>query len=129
MGSVKDREVMKSLYACADLLVFPSLYDNQPLVVKEAAAFSVPSVLIDGSSAAEGIIHGYNGFLTSDNPESLADTLSGLLDKPNLVRYVGSKAQETLYVHWEEIADELYSIYFDLINTNEKILTSVYSYS
>jgi glycosyltransferase involved in cell wall biosynthesis len=30
------------LYQCADLLVFPSVYDNAPLVVKEAAVMLTP---------------------------------------------------------------------------------------
>ena len=37
-GFVGDREEILSLYRRADLLVFPSVYDNAPMVVREAAA-------------------------------------------------------------------------------------------
>jgi glycosyltransferase involved in cell wall biosynthesis len=37
LGNVADRNVLKSYYTAADLFLFPSLYDNAPLVVREAA--------------------------------------------------------------------------------------------
>ena len=41
-GFVGDREEILSLYRRADLLVFPSVYDNAPMVVREAAAMGTP---------------------------------------------------------------------------------------
>lgn len=41
-----EREILKRYYVAADLFLFPSLYDNAPLVIREAAALGTPSVLI-----------------------------------------------------------------------------------
>jgi glycosyltransferase involved in cell wall biosynthesis len=119
MGLISERETLMKLYACADLLVFPSVYDNQPLVVKEAAAFAVPSVLVENSSSAEGIIDGVNGFIVRNQPENLFNTLFELMDNPVLIKNVGMNAREFLYIHWEEIVDSVYECYRDLINAEK----------
>mgnify|MGYP001776216525 CR=1 FL=1 len=62
MGMVTDRERLKRCYAAADLFVFPSLYDNAPLVVREAAAMGTPALLAEGSTAAGVLAAGINGF-------------------------------------------------------------------
>ena len=43
-GVISDRELLKCYYAAADLFLFPSMYDNAPLVVREAAMMGTPSV-------------------------------------------------------------------------------------
>ncbi len=53
---VFDRELLKAIYARADLFLFPSLYDTAPLVVRESAALGTPSVLIRDSTAAAAMI-------------------------------------------------------------------------
>ena len=42
LGNIHDRERLKRIDAAADLFLFPSLYDNAPLVVREAAAMHTP---------------------------------------------------------------------------------------
>ena len=42
-GMLTDREAITRYYAAADLFLFPSLYDNAPLVVREAAALHTPA--------------------------------------------------------------------------------------
>lgn len=42
-GFIGERETTLSLYRRADLLVFPSIYDNAPMVVREAAAMGTPA--------------------------------------------------------------------------------------
>ncbi len=46
VGIVLDRELLKRYYAAADLFLFPSIYDNAPLVVREASALQTPAVLV-----------------------------------------------------------------------------------
>ena len=43
VGSIVEREILKRYYVAADLFLFPSLYDNAPLVIREAAALGTPS--------------------------------------------------------------------------------------
>ena len=56
-----DREIIRAWYCRADLFLFPSTFDTNGLVVREAAACGLPSVLIAGSCAAEDVTDGRNG--------------------------------------------------------------------
>lgn len=61
-----DRNVIRSWYCRADLFLFPSTFDTNGLVVREAAACELASVLVRGSCAAEDITDGENGFLIEE---------------------------------------------------------------
>ena len=62
LGKILDRDYLRSLFARADLFLFPSIYDNAPIVIHEAAAVGTPSLVIAGSNASEEIIDNTNGF-------------------------------------------------------------------
>ena len=98
-GAIHDRNVLRSWYSRADLFLFPSTYDTNGLVVREAAASSVASVLIRGSCAAEGVTDGRNGFLIEENADSLAKCLYALTKEKMLA--VGKAASQELYISWE----------------------------
>ncbi len=66
-GAIYDRAMLKAYYSRADLFLLPSVFDNNPLVVKEAAACGTASVLIRDSSSAEGVTHCDNGILIGGN--------------------------------------------------------------
>ena len=51
-GAISQRETLRAWYCRADLFLFPSSYDTNGLVVREAAACDLAAVLIDGSEAA-----------------------------------------------------------------------------
>lgn len=115
LGMVLDRELLKALFVRADLFLFPSIYDNAPIVVREAAAANCPAVLIAGANSAEGISDNINGFLAENDPLLYAQRIREiLLDREKLL-LVGKNAQQTVYKHWEEIVDEVKLRYLDLI--------------
>lgn len=120
MGSVLDRDLLKSLYARADLFLFPSVYDNAPIVIREAAAAQCPAVVVAGANSAEGIIDNVNGFLTKNDPESLAQRIQTIIGDPQRLAAVGAEAQRTIYQHWEQIIDEVAVRYQDLIQEFKK---------
>jgi 1,2-diacylglycerol 3-alpha-glucosyltransferase len=111
LGMVVDRERIKGLYALADIFLFPSLYDTVGLVVREAAAFGVPSILVRGSSATEGIVDGREAFFTDNRPEAMADLLGGLADDLPRVRRVGEEARQRLDLSWRTIVGRVYEKY------------------
>jgi glycosyltransferase involved in cell wall biosynthesis len=115
IGRVIDREIMKGFYARADLLLFPSLYDTASLVMREAAAMSTPSVLVEGASTAEGITDGEDGFISANNPASYAQVLSKVMENPRLITRVGKGAKKKLYLPWEKVVDMVYDRYIDII--------------
>ena len=116
-GHITDRRTLMSLYARADLFVFPSLYDNAPMVVREAAAAGTPSLLISGSCAAEGVTDGVNGFLCENTPEAICETMRRALPK---AKAVGEKARETIPVPWSEIMKIVVSRYEALIRAKRR---------
>ena len=100
VGHIMDRKVIMGLYARADLLVFPSLYDNAPMVVREAAAAGTPALLIRGSCAAEGVTDGENGYLVEDTPEAIA---AGMARAAQTGAAVGEKARQTIPLAWDSV--------------------------
>jgi glycosyltransferase involved in cell wall biosynthesis len=119
LGVITDRKTIQTIYATADLFVFPSIYDNSPLVMQEAAAFNIPSVVVRNSSSAEEITDGVNGFLIDDDAIDLASKISKLMKNPELIKLAGEGARKTIYHPWEEIVDKVYHRYVDLIRDDQ----------
>lgn len=114
-GVVTDRERLAEYYAGSDLFLFPSFYDNAPLVVREAAAMGTPAVLLKGSTAAEVVSDGRNGFLVEKNPEDFHGLIRSLASDRDRLRRVGSGARDTLVRSWEDVVDEVSDRYDTLI--------------
>ncbi len=112
-GPVHDRKTIRAWYSRADLFLFPSVYDTNGLVVREAAACGLGSVLIEGSCAAEGITDGETGFLCEKTVESFSEKLISLFNEPEKMKAVGKNAMDKIYISWEdsvENAAERYKI-------------------
>ena len=115
IGQVNDRKLMKSYYSAADLFLFPSLYDNAPLVVREAAAMQTPALLLSGSTSAEIINDGINGFLALNDITAYAEKLRQLIYKKKLLGQVGIAASQSIARPWSDIMDEVLDRYRFLI--------------
>ncbi len=102
IGPVYDREALRAWNTRADLFLFPSTFDTNGLVVREAAACALPSLLVRGSCAAEDSTDGEDGFLIEENADSMAACLRRLLDAPERIRAAGERAQKNLYLSWED---------------------------
>ncbi|MEI7500137.1 MAG: glycosyltransferase [Bacteroidota bacterium] len=119
LGVITDRKELQNIYAASDLLVFPSVYDNSPLVMQEAAAFDVPSVIVRNSSSAEGILDGVNGFLIENEAADLAKKISELMKVPDMIKKAGEGARKSIYHPWEAIVDDVYQRYVELIKERQ----------
>ncbi len=115
LGVITEREKLKKYYAAANLFLFPSIYDNAPLVLREAAALHTPAVLVNGSSSAENITNNYNGFLIENSAESLANKLRELIKQPELITEAGLHASQTIARSWENVAEEVLDRYQSLM--------------
>lgn len=115
VGTIVERNVLKRYYAAADLFLFPSLYDNAPLVVREAAALHTPSVLLRNSTASEIISDSVNGFLSDGSVEAYATRLREVLQAPALMKRAGEEASRTIARSWQNVAEEVYDRYKSLI--------------
>lgn len=118
-GHVSDPQVLHGLYARANLLVFPSLYDTAGLVVSEAAALGTPALLVAGSSAAEAVKDGENGFLAKDTPQDLAERIAWALEHPDRLREIGQAARMSIPRPWKDVVAGVLDRYEELIASYE----------
>ena len=105
LGHISDTSLLDGLYARASVFAFPSLYDAAPMVVREAAVMGTPSVMVRGSTAAEIIRDGENGFLCENNPADLARVIGGILADPETRDRAGQGARETIPVPWSKVLE------------------------
>ena len=111
VGPVHDREVLRAFNTRADLFLFPSTYDTNGIVVREAAACGLASVLIKDSCAAEGITHKRNGYLIEETAEDMAALLKEVCKDLSEVRRVGDCAMDEIYISWEDSVSRAYERY------------------
>ena len=115
LGHITDTALLDALYARASVFAFPSLYDAAPMVVREAAVMGTPSVMVRGSTAAEVVRDGENGFLCENDPEDLARVIAGILADPEKTNRVGEQARATIPVPWRVVLEKAAERYERLI--------------
>ena len=123
-GPIYDRDTLRAWNSRADLFIFPSTFDTNGLVVREAAACGLASVLIRGSCAAEGITDGHNGFLIEENAASMADLLLRTGNNLPHLKDVGQHAMDEIYISWRDCvsrAYERYNIILDLKKSGQLV--------
>ncbi len=90
------------------------------MVVREAAVMGTPSVMVRGSTAAEVIRDGENGFLCENDPQDLARVIRGILEDPEKQRRVGENARETIPVPWSKVLETAAERYERLVELGKK---------
>lgn len=111
VGSIHDREKLRAYFSMADLFLFPSTYDTYGIVVREAAACGLASVLIKDSCAAEGTVDRVNSYHIDETSESLRDLLLHHGQERTAMRRIGECAMAQLYLSWEESVHRAYERY------------------
>ena len=110
-GPIYERDKLRAWNTRADLFLFPSTFDTNGLVVREAAACGLASVLIRDSCAAEGITDGHNGFLIDETPEALAALLGKICGDLSRLYEVGQNAMDEIYLSWEDCVSAAFERY------------------
>lgn len=115
VGPVYDRNALRAWNTRADLFLFPSTFDTNGLVVREAAACGLASVLIRNSCAAEGVTDGRNGFLIDETPQSLTALLMQVSGSLPYLHEVGQHAMDEIYLSWKDCVTEAIRRYEELL--------------
>ncbi|MBO4905385.1 MAG: glycosyltransferase [Lachnospiraceae bacterium] len=118
-GPVYDREVLRAWNTRADLFLFPSSYDTNGIVVREAAACGLASVLLKGSCAAEGITDDRNGFIIDEDPKSMYELLKRLSGQRDHMKDVGQNAMDEIYISWESSVHDAFDRYKTVIENKK----------
>ena len=110
-GPIYNRDELRAWNTRADLFLFPSTFDTNGLVVREAAACGLASVLIRDSCAAEGITDDRNGFIIGESAQEMAELLMRLCKDMDHVHDVGQHAMDEIYLSWEDCVNTAYERY------------------
>jgi hypothetical protein len=108
------------VFAAADVLLYPSLADNAPLVILEAMARRVPVVAFAVGGIPEQIVSGESGMLVApgDYP-ALVETALAVLSRPSLARSLARKAALAVGERFapEQMARRYLGAYRDLLTS------------
>ena len=119
-GKILDRDILTGIYWAADLFLFPSVYDNAPLVVREAAVCETPSLVVKGSGASERIVDMENGFLVEENAENICNKITQALSDKSRLKQIGINAAKTIPMPWKDVVDVVYKRYEEIIQNYSK---------
>lgn len=90
-----DRAKLALAMRAADVLVYPTLADNHPLVLLEAAAQELPVVSYAVGGVPEIVAPGVTGLLVPEGDRAgLVEGVARLLDSPLLARRMGQAAYD-----------------------------------
>lgn len=121
-GYLNDED-LKKLYKCADIAVFPSLYEPFGIVALEGMVANAPVVVTDTCGLGEIVEHGIDGMKAyTGNANSLADCIIEILYNPksaDRMRVNALKKVKALY-NWEKISKETLQVYKDVIQQTNK---------
>lgn len=115
VGAIRDRFLLRTYFSMADLFLFPSNFDTNGIVVREAAACSLASLILRGSCAAEDITDGQNGILTDDNAEAMSSEIVKACGDKETLKRIGKNASEQIYMTWEDSVKIAMDRYYTVI--------------
>ena len=115
MGRIENRDLLAGVILFSDLFFFPSVYDNSPLVLREAASLGLPALLTAGSNAAEAVKKDVNGFTAEESPEAMSGEIRRIFGNEELLRAAGKSAETTVAKTWEQIVAEVEEKYRQVI--------------
>ena len=115
IGYVDDAD-LPALYSAATLFLMPSLYEGFGIPILEAMACGVPVIASDTSSLPEVV--GSAGVLLP--PTDVQAWTNGihqlLLNAPRRGQLVGQGALQAHRFSWQKTAEQLHTLYADLLN-------------
>jgi len=119
-GYISDEDLNR-LYKCADIAVFPSLYEPFGIVALEGMIAKIPVVVSDTGGLGEIIEHGKDGMMSyTGNPNSLADSILELLLNPEKAKEITKKAFEKVenIYNWDIISKQTSAIYEEVVRAS-----------
>ena len=122
-GAVNDRGELRIYYTASDLFLFPSLYDTNGIVVREAAACGLPSLLLKGSCAAEDFTDLRNALLSENDSAAFGTVLIEAAKNLDKLKEIGENAMNDVYLSWEDAVKNAFERYQIVIENYKKGIT------
>lgn len=119
-GQITDKALLSSLYGVSELFIFPSIFDNDPLTVVEAATHKTPAITIKDTGSSERIQDGVSGFIVENDVRKFADKITYLLNNKQLLKQAGENASNTIPKEWKQTAKEYIYEYENILKEYTK---------
>jgi glycosyltransferase involved in cell wall biosynthesis len=87
---------VEQLLSASNVLWMTSRNEGLPVVMIEAAAKSVPTISTNVGGVGDFISDGINGSLTSREPVAIAQAIRKIIENPNQLEIMGTKANEVM---------------------------------
>ncbi|MDD3397466.1 MAG: glycosyltransferase [Clostridia bacterium] len=110
-----NNDELSSVYARANLFLFPSIFDNDALVIIEAAVHNTPAIVLENTGASERLINNETGFIVEHNLEKFVNKIIQVSRDLSYLEKIGKTASEKLPKTWDQTANEYLTYYKDLI--------------
>lgn len=113
-------EQLATLYASADLLLFPSLTETFGNVTLESLACATPVLAFDCAAAGEFITHQHNGWLAHrDDRQSYIQTALAITADPHTLMHAREHTRVSVeQLGWDEIAGQVEALFQRAIELN-----------
>jgi glycosyltransferase involved in cell wall biosynthesis len=113
-----EGEKLATLYASADIFVFPSTTETFGNVILEAFASGLPVITVNKGGVVDLIRVEENGFIARANdPKDLSEKVDILLMNPTLRHFQAISARNLVqYYSWEAINNRLINSYEELLS-------------
>ena len=122
-GAINDRNELRVYYTASDLFFFPSVYDTNGIVVREAAACELPSLLIRGSCAAEDFTNYQNAILCDNDSFAISKELIHAANHLDALKVMGEHAMNDVYLSWEDAVKNAFDRYNIVLQNYKRGIT------
>ena len=108
---------LAAYYASSDLFIFPSQTETFGNVTLEALASGIPVLAFDCAAARDWVQTGINGWLVAENnPEGFATQAVNVFSSKDLLGQITlSTRQQVVHLDWDQIAEQVESVFWDAI--------------
>jgi glycosyltransferase involved in cell wall biosynthesis len=120
-GYVSDTELNK-MFKCADISVFPSLYEPFGIVALEGIVAGTTVVVSDTGGLGDIIDHGYDGMKSyTGNANSFADSILSILYNPDKAEKMKARALKKVneVYNWDIISNKTINVYKQVLEELE----------
>ena len=90
---IVSRDVVKNIYAAADIFVYASKSETQGMIISEAMILGLPVVAVMATGISDTVIDGETGFLTNENEKQFAFKVEKLIADNDLREKFGENGK------------------------------------
>jgi len=117
-----DEAKLKQLYEQCSIFVLPSDWEGHPLVLMEAWASGQVVVGTDVEGIHEFVTEGFGELVPLNDPRELGETVSDLLENPDMLERLGSGARNFVEEEysWDITVMQTCGLYMKLLNGDDE---------